>query len=89
MKVFWKRLVGSTKFWLFVVTVLQVVVYLLVGASKAYIHMDEAYSLALAQYDKIDITENEDFYNTWHTNEYYQDYLAVQEKRSRGLASGI
>lgn len=80
MKVFWKRLVGSTKFWLFVVTVLQVVVYLLVGASKAYIHMDEAYSLALAQYDKIDITENEDFYNTWHTNEYYQDYLAVQEK---------
>ena len=47
---------------------------------KAYIHMDEAYSLALAQYDKIDITDNADFYNTWHTSEYFQDYLAVQEK---------
>lgn len=60
--------------------VVQTVVYLLAGASKAYIHMDEAYSLALAQYDKIDITANTDFYNTWHTSEYYQDYLAVQEK---------
>ena len=60
--------------------VVQTIVYLLAGVSKAYIHMDEAYSLALAQYDKIDITENADFYNTWHTDEYYQDYLAVQEK---------
>lgn len=58
----------------------QTIVYLLAGVSKAYIHMDEAYSLALAQYDKIDITENADFYDTWHNDEYYQDYLAVQEK---------
>lgn len=60
--------------------VVQTIVYLLAGVSKSYIHMDEAYSLALAQYDKIDITENADFYNTWHTDAYYQDYLAVQEK---------
>lgn len=60
--------------------VVQTIVYLVAGANKAYIHMDEAYSLALAQYDKIDITANTDFYNTWHTSEYYQDYLAVQEK---------
>lgn len=60
--------------------VVQTVVYLVAGANKAYIHMDETYSLALAQYDKIDITANADFYNTWHTSEYYQDYLAVQEK---------
>ncbi len=70
----------SAGFWLALVILLQTVVYLLAGVGKAYIHMDEAYSLALAQYDKIDITENVDFYNTWHTADYYQDYLAVQEK---------
>lgn len=58
----------------------QTLVYVLAGMSRAYIHMDEAFSLALTQYDKIDIAANEDFYNHWHTKEYYQDYLAVQEK---------
>lgn len=76
---FWQRPVRSEKFWLGVVIVAQTVVYVLAGVGKAYIHMDEAYSLALAQYDKVEITANEDFYNHWHTSEYYQDYLAVQE----------
>lgn len=80
MKEVWQKLVRSRGFWLGLVILVQTVVYLLAGAGKAYIHMDEAYSLALAQYDKIDITENADFYNTWHTSEYFQDYLAVQEK---------
>ena len=66
--------------WLALGILLQVFVYTLAGAGKAYIHMDEAFSLALAQYDKIDITANEDFYNTWHKKEYFQDYLAVQQK---------
>ncbi len=30
-------------------------------------------------YDKIQITENEDFFDTWHTKNYYLDYLAVNE----------
>lgn len=70
----------SSKFWLMIIIVVQTIIYVLAGMSKAYIHMDEAFSLALTQYDKIDITANEDFYNHWHTKEYYQDYLAVQEK---------
>lgn len=74
------RKINKPAFWLAVVILLQSLVYVGAGASKAYIHMDEAYSLALAQYDKIDITDNADFYNTWHTSEYFQDYLAVQEK---------
>ncbi len=41
--------------------------------------MDEAYSLGLASYDKVEIQNNEDFYNTWHNKEYYEDYLSVQE----------
>lgn len=74
------RKINKPAFWLAVMILLQSLVYVGAGASKAYIHMDEAYSLALAQYDKIDITDNADFYNTWHTSEYFQDYLAVQEK---------
>lgn len=62
-----------------VVILAQTLVYALAGAGKAYIHMDEAYSLGLAQYDRVEIQENEDFYNHWHTKEYFQDYLAVQE----------
>lgn len=58
------RKINKPAFWLAVVILLQSLVYVGAGASKAYIHMDEAYSLALAQYDKIDITDNADFYNT-------------------------
>ena len=80
MRSFWEKMRKSTGFWLAVVIIVQTVVYVFAGANKVYIHMDEAYSLALAQYDKIDITANEDFYNTWHTDQYYQDYLALQEE---------
>ena len=41
--------------------------------------MDEAYSLGLANYDKTEIQENSDFYDNWHTKEYYEDYLEVNE----------
>lgn len=79
MKEFGKKLMRSSKFWLGMIIAVQTLIYGLAGAGKAYIHMDEAYSLALAQYDKIEITANEDFYDHWHTREYFQDYLAVQE----------
>lgn len=80
------KVVRSSKFWLGVIIVVQTLVYILAGVGKAYIHMDEAYSLALAQYDKVEITANEDFYDTWHTRAYYQDYLAVQEDESWDLS---
>lgn len=57
--------------------ILQTLVYIKVGIDKSYIHMDEAYSLGLASYDKVEIQDNEDFYNTWHGGEYYEDYLAL------------
>lgn len=62
------------------ILILQTIVYIVAGFSKVYLHMDEAYSQALVQYDKIEIQENPDFYDTWHTAEYFQDYLSVQEK---------
>lgn len=57
---------------------LQTVVYVLAGAGKAYIHMDEAYSLGLMQYHQVELTAEPDFYNHWHRKAYFQDYLAVQ-----------
>lgn len=49
----------------------------LFGMQKSYIHIDEGYSYGLINYDKLDITGNDDFYNTWHTKDYYKDYLTV------------
>jgi len=59
--------------------ILQTIIYVICGVGKSYIHMDEAYSLGLASYDKVEIQDNSDFYNTWHTKEYYEDYMSVQE----------
>lgn len=60
-----------------IVLVLQTIIFIIVGINKSYIHMDEAYSLGLASYNKTEIQDNEDFYDTWHNKEYYEDYLTV------------
>lgn len=62
-----------------IILIVQTIVFIIAGINKSYIHMDEAYSLGLASYNKIEIQENEDFYNTWHNKEYYEDYLTVNE----------
>lgn len=62
------------------IVIIQTIAFIIVGANKSYIHMDEAYSLGLANYDKVEIQANNDFYNQWHSKEYYEDYLAVQNK---------
>lgn len=62
-----------------VVLILQTIIYIICGINKSYIHMDEAYSLGLASYDKTEIQANEDFYNNWHEGKYYEDYLAVED----------
>lgn len=33
----------------------------------------------LASYNKTEIQNNNDFYNMWHSKEYYRDYLTVNE----------
>ena len=59
--------------------IIQTIIIIICGFGKSYIHMDEAYSLGLASYDKTEIQNNEDFYDNWHDKEYYEDYLSVQE----------
>ncbi len=65
-----------------ILLLLQTLIYIICGINKSYIHMDEAYSLGLASYDRTEIQEKEDFYNTWHENAYYDDYLSVQEEEA-------
>ena len=62
-----------------IILIIQTIVFIIAGKNKSYLHMDESYSLGLASFDKIDIQENQDFYNTWHNNKYYEDYLTVNE----------
>lgn len=61
------------------VLILQTIIYVFVAKNKSYLHIDEAYSFGLSNYDKIEIQDNDDFYNTWHSKDYYLDYLAVQK----------
>ncbi len=59
--------------------IVQTVLYVIGGMQKQYLHMDEAYSLGLASYERTEIQANEDFYDKWHTKEYYEDYLSVED----------
>lgn len=61
------------------ILILQSVIYVVCGVNKAYIHMDEAYSLGLSSYHRVEIQHNDDFYDTWHTSDYYEDYISLQE----------
>lgn len=63
-----------------IVLIIQTIIFTFAGFNKEYIHMDEAYSLGLSNYDKVEIQDAEDFYNQWHDGKYYEDYLAVQDK---------
>ena len=62
-----------------ILLIIQTIIYICVGMNKSYIHIDEAYSFGLSNYERIEIQDNEDFYNNWHKKEYYEDYLSVQE----------
>lgn len=64
---------------LIAIMAIQIIARVYVGYKKEYFHIDEAYSYSLMNYDKIQITENEDFYGNWHSKEYYIDYLTINE----------
>lgn len=60
-----------------VILLLQIAVRVFVGYRKEYFHMDEAYSYGLMNYNKIEIANNSDFYDTWHSKDYYKDYFEI------------
>lgn len=48
--------------------------------------MDEAYSYGLMNYDKLNITDNSDFFNQWHTKEYYLNYLEIEKEEAKDFS---
>lgn len=74
--------IDKEKLALLIVIIVQVIIYIFMGIQKSYIHMDEAYSIGLTNYNKIEITNNEDFYGQWHDNKYYEDYISISESEA-------
>ena len=64
---------------LVILLIIQTIIYVYVASNKPYLHIDEGYSFGLTNYDQVEIMDNEDFFDTWHSKEYFEDYLAVQE----------
>ncbi len=62
---------------LIAIIILQILVGVYAANKKEYMHMDEAYSYGLMNYDKISITDDEDFMAGWHDKQYFLDYLEV------------
>ena len=77
--------ISKEKVALFLIILIQIIVYVFLGFQKTYIHMDEAYSIGLTNYDKVEITQNEDFYNNWHNKEYYEDYISISKEEALDL----
>lgn len=69
-----------------IILIIQTIIFVIAGINKSYIHMDEAYSLGLTNYNKVEIQQNQDFYNTWHNKEYYEDYLCVNEDEKNNFS---
>lgn len=68
---------------LIAIILLGVVYRIYLGNEKAYLQIDEGYSYGLMNYNKVDIIANEDFYNTWHSSEYYKDYLSISSEEAK------
>lgn len=77
MKELGRKLVRSKWLWLSLIIILQTAVYVVAGANKAYFHMDEIYSYSLSNAEHVQIYEEDNFYDTWHTPAYYNDFLTV------------
>ena len=63
-----------------IVIILQTVCYAVLATQKAYLHVDEGYSYGLINYDKLNIADNGNFYDSWHDGEYYKDYLTISSE---------
>ena len=77
MMIFLKK--HQTILLLVLMIIIQTIFFIWLGTKKEYIHMDEAYSYGLASYKRVEIQDNDDFYNTWHNGKYYEDYLTVND----------
>ena len=67
----------KTLIFFIIITVVLVAARFYIGMKKSYYHMDEMYSYGLMNYERLNITDNPNFLDEWHTKDYYLDYLTV------------
>lgn len=84
MKKFLKR-----NYLLIILILIQTIIYIITGINKKYIHIDEAYSFGLTHYERVEIQDNDDFFNNWHEKSYYESYLAIQNDDIRELYTSL
>lgn len=59
--------------------VVQSLIFIPFVMNKTYLHIEEARAIGHASGDIAEIQDSENFYNAWHSGEYYKDYLTLEE----------
>lgn len=70
-----------------IIIIAQIIAIVYATSKREYYHIDEYYSHGLMQYKRAFIYENEDFLDTWHNNDYYKEYLAINEDEKFDFSS--
>ena len=58
---------------LILIIAIQSLVFIPFAMNKSYIHIEEARALGHASGNVAEIQDNKDFYDTWHSGEYYAE----------------
>ena len=64
---------------LVLIILVQSLIFVPFVMNKTYLHIEEARALGHASGDVAEIQDNENFYDTWHSGEYYNDYLTLDD----------
>lgn len=62
-----------------IIILLGVFIRIEIAKEKKYYHMDEIYSQGLINYKSVQLSDNDNLYNTVHSKEYFKDYIEISE----------
>lgn len=62
-----------------IILIFQVITIIYAASKRVHLHMDEYLSFGFISSEDMLINLKEDFYNTWHSNEYFYEYLEINE----------
>ncbi len=62
-----------------IILIFQVIAIIYAASQRVHLHMDEYLSFGFISSKDMYISAKEDFFNTWHTNDYFYEYLEINE----------
>ena len=62
-----------------IILIFQVITIMYAASKRVHLHMDEYLSFGFISSEDMFINLKEDFYNTWHSNDYFYEYLEINE----------